>query len=686
MALTKPRIIELLLVTTVPTMIVAEQGMPSLWLIVCTVLGGTLAAGGANAINMVVDRDIDRLMERTKNRPLVTGAMTPAGRPHLRHRASRSWPSLFLWATVNLLSAVLAVAACLFYVFVYTLWLKRTSSRNIVIGGAAGAVPTLIGWSSVTGTLDWAPVVLFAIIFYWTPPHFWALAIRYRDDYAAAEVPMLPVVESLRRTSVRILGYTLLLWALTVLFSPVAGMGHLYLGSAVVLGGIFTWYAVRLLRTPDPGPRGGRRPAAPPRSRCGPPRCGCSPGRSPTSRCCSGPWRSTSWCAPDGDPPRLGRFEGGRGFVTRFPRATRPLLQVPRMTVTEDAPAAAPAVSQPTATTPAATGLASILGTGDHKVVGRVWLAASLLHLVIAGAAALFVAVLRIDPADLDNDFFAQAVTLRSIGGTFLFLLPLTIGIATLVVPLQVGAATLAFPRAAAAAAWTYLLGGGLVIGAYAIDGGPFGSDTDGVRLFVVAFLLVLLALAVAWICIGTTVLALRAPGMSLRRVPLFAWSSLVAATVWLLILPVLAGLVLVAYIDLRYGGANGFISGGGAITLYSRISWAFSQPAVYAFAIPVLGFAGVGRPGVHAAPATSSTAPPSSSSAPTACSPRAPGRCRPSAPTPPRGSTRRRGSACPSPILAAGARPRSGSGRLTARAGLAAAGQPAPLRHGRAC
>ncbi|MET0904270.1 MAG: cbb3-type cytochrome c oxidase subunit I [Acidimicrobiales bacterium] len=263
------------------------------------------------------------------------------------------------------------------------------------------------------------------------------------------------------------------------------------------------------------------------------------------------------------------------------------------MTVTEDAPAPAPAVSQPTATTPAATGLASVLGTGDHKMVGRVWLAASLLHLVVAGAAALFVAVLRIDPSDLDNDFFQQAVTLRSIGGAFLFLLPLTIGLATLVVPLQVGASTIAFPRAAAAAAWTYLLGGGLVIGAYTIDGGPFGNDVDGVRLFIVAFLLVLLALAVAWICIGTTVLALRAPGMTLRRVPLFAWSSLVGATVWLLVLPVLAGLVLVGYIDVRYGGPNGFISGGGAITLYSRISWAFSQPAVYAFGIPVLGFAG---------------------------------------------------------------------------------------------
>ncbi len=250
-ALTKPRIIELLLITTVPTMIVAERGLPSIWLMVCTVLGGTMAAGGANAINMYVDRDIDRVMERTKGRPLVVGAMSP--RAALTFAICLEIVAFaFLWGTVNLLSAVLAVAACLFYVFVYTLWLKRTSSHNIVIGGAAGAVPTLIGWSSVTGGLDWAPVILFAIIFYWTPPHFWALAIRYRDDYAAAEVPMLPVVESLRRTSIRILAYTLLLWVLTIAFSPVAGMGHLYLGSAIVLGGVFTWYAVRLLRMPEP--------------------------------------------------------------------------------------------------------------------------------------------------------------------------------------------------------------------------------------------------------------------------------------------------------------------------------------------------------------------------------------------------------------------------------------------------
>jgi len=246
-ALTKPRIIELLLVTTVPTMIVADRGLPSLWLMACTVVGGTLAAGGANAINMVVDRDIDRLMERTKDRPLVTGAMSP--RAALRFAIGLEVAAFaLLWGTVNLLSAVLAVAACLFYVFVYTLWLKRTSSRNIVIGGAAGAVPVLIGWSAVTGSLDWAPVILFGIIFYWTPPHFWALAIRYRDDYAAADVPMLPVVASMRRTSERILAYTLVLWALTVVFSPVAGMGHLYLGAAIVLGGVFTWYAVRLWR------------------------------------------------------------------------------------------------------------------------------------------------------------------------------------------------------------------------------------------------------------------------------------------------------------------------------------------------------------------------------------------------------------------------------------------------------
>jgi protoheme IX farnesyltransferase len=250
-ALTKPRIIELLLVTTVPTMIVAARGMPSLWLVVATVLGGTFAAGGANAINMYVDRDIDKIMSRTRNRPIVSGRIAP--RSALIFAVTLEVVAFaFLWATVNLLSAGLAVAACLFYVFVYTLWLKRTSTSNIVIGGAAGAAPVLIGWSAVTNSLDWAPVVLFAVIFYWTPPHFWALAIRYRDDYAKADVPMLPVVASLHTTALRILLYTLLLWALTVLFAPVAGMGNLYLGAALVLGAVFTWYAARLLRDSTP--------------------------------------------------------------------------------------------------------------------------------------------------------------------------------------------------------------------------------------------------------------------------------------------------------------------------------------------------------------------------------------------------------------------------------------------------
>jgi protoheme IX farnesyltransferase len=249
--LTKPRIIELLLVTTVPTMVVAEQGLPSLWLMFATVLGGAAAAGGANAINMVLDRDIDRLMERTKGRPLVTGELTPRSAlvfAVLLEIAAFAW----LWATVNLLSAVLAVSATAFYVFVYTLWLKRRSEHNIVIGGAAGAVPVLVGWSAVTGTLSWAPLVLFAVIFYWTPPHFWALAIRYRDDYSAAHVPMLPSVREARSVAVRILGYTVVLWALTILFSPVAGMGPIYLWSAVALGAVFVGFGLRLLQDSSP--------------------------------------------------------------------------------------------------------------------------------------------------------------------------------------------------------------------------------------------------------------------------------------------------------------------------------------------------------------------------------------------------------------------------------------------------
>ena len=250
MALTKPRIIELLLVTTVPSMILAAQGLPSVWLIAATVVGGALAAGGANALNMYVDRDIDRLMHRTRNRPLVTGAVRPV-EAVVFAVALTVGSFVWLWAFVNLLSAALAAAAAAFYVFVYSLWLKRTSIRNIVIGGAAGAVPTLVGWTAVTGSLDWPPVVLFAVIFYWTPPHFWALAIRYRSDYQAADVPMLPAVAGLRSTARRILAYTVVLVALSLLLVPVAEMGVLYLAAALAGGAGFGGLAFDVLRRPD---------------------------------------------------------------------------------------------------------------------------------------------------------------------------------------------------------------------------------------------------------------------------------------------------------------------------------------------------------------------------------------------------------------------------------------------------
>jgi protoheme IX farnesyltransferase len=246
-ALTKPRIIELLLITTVPTMVVAARGLPGLGLTAATVVGGTLAAGGANAINMFVDRDIDKIMKRTAKRPLVTGEMTP--RAALTFAiALEAVAFVELWALVNLLSAVLAVSATLFYVFVYTIWLKRSSRNNIVIGGAAGAVPVLIGWSAVTNSLGLAPIVLFAVIFVWTPPHFWALAIKYKDDYAAADVPMLPAVASFATVARQITLYTVALWACSLLFAEVAGMGLIYVGSAVVLGAVFLLFAVQLQR------------------------------------------------------------------------------------------------------------------------------------------------------------------------------------------------------------------------------------------------------------------------------------------------------------------------------------------------------------------------------------------------------------------------------------------------------
>ncbi|HVA52427.1 MAG TPA: heme o synthase [Acidimicrobiales bacterium] len=247
LALTKPRIIELLLVTTVPTMIVAANGFPRLWLIVVTLVGGTFAAGGANAFNMVIDRDIDAIMERTKRRPLVTGVMS-ARSAALFAGALEVLAFVILAIWVNELSAWLAMSATAFYVVVYTMILKRRSKQNIVIGGAAGAVPVLIGWTAVTNSLGWTPVLLFLVIFIWTPPHFWALAVRYRDDYEAANVPMMPVVTSLRRTTLEILVYTVVMWALTLMIGPSAHLGWVYAVSATVLGAMFTFYALRLYR------------------------------------------------------------------------------------------------------------------------------------------------------------------------------------------------------------------------------------------------------------------------------------------------------------------------------------------------------------------------------------------------------------------------------------------------------
>jgi len=245
--LTKPRIIELLLVTTVPTMFIAARGVPSPWLMAATLFGGALSAASANVLNCYLDRDIDALMRRTARRPLPAHRVDPADA--LRFGLVLGVAGfVWLWATVNLLSAALATAAILFYVFVYTLGLKRRSTQNIVIGGAAGAVPVLVGWAAVTGRVGLPALVLFAIIFYWTPPHFWALSLRYRDDYAAAGVPMLPVVRGARETSTQILYYTVLLVAVTLLLYPAGRMGALYLAAAVALGGAFIWRALELRR------------------------------------------------------------------------------------------------------------------------------------------------------------------------------------------------------------------------------------------------------------------------------------------------------------------------------------------------------------------------------------------------------------------------------------------------------
>jgi protoheme IX farnesyltransferase len=246
-ALTKPRIIELLLVTTFPTMFLAQRGVPSLWLIVATLVGGTLSAASANTLNCYLDRDIDKMMHRTENRPLVTGAISP--RSALRFGVVLGvLSSLWLGLLVNWLSAALSLGAIVLYVGFYTMLLKRRTSQNIVWGGVAGCMPVLIGWSAVTNSLSWAALVLFMIIFFWTPPHYWPLSMRFKDEYEAAGVPMLPVVAPLREVARKILAYSYVMVATSLVLYPVADAGLLYLVVAVVVGGWFLLEAHRLVR------------------------------------------------------------------------------------------------------------------------------------------------------------------------------------------------------------------------------------------------------------------------------------------------------------------------------------------------------------------------------------------------------------------------------------------------------
>ncbi len=236
--LTKPRIIELLLLTTVPVMFLAQRGVPPLGLVVATVVGGTLSAGSANALNCVYDADIDERMRRTRRRALPRHIVS--SRAALVFGLALGVVStVWLWVLVNPLSALLALAANVFYVVGYTMILKRRTTQNIVWGGAAGCFPALIGWTAVTGSLAWAPVVLFLVVFFWTPPHFWALAIRYREDYAAAEVPMLPVVAGARTVARQIVAYSYVMVATSLLLWPVAGTGWFYPAAAAVLGAAF---------------------------------------------------------------------------------------------------------------------------------------------------------------------------------------------------------------------------------------------------------------------------------------------------------------------------------------------------------------------------------------------------------------------------------------------------------------
>src|SRR5689334_4642053 len=250
-ALTKPRIIELLLVTTIPTMLLAERGLPSVRILLVTLAGGALAAGSANTINCYIDRDIDAVMRRTSRRPLARPTPMAVVKPFealIFGIVLGAASTVLLGTLVNWLSAILADAAILFYVFVYTLGLKRRSPSNIVIGGAAGCFPVIIGWSAVTGTVGWPAVLLFGVVFLWTPPHFWALAMRFRDDYANAGVPMLPVVASPVTVARRILLYSYLMVGTSLLLVPIGHTGVIYAAAAAAVGAWFLIEAHGLLR------------------------------------------------------------------------------------------------------------------------------------------------------------------------------------------------------------------------------------------------------------------------------------------------------------------------------------------------------------------------------------------------------------------------------------------------------
>jgi protoheme IX farnesyltransferase len=245
--LTKPRVIELLLLTTVPVMFFAAGGVPSLGLVAATVIGGTLSAGSASVFNCVYDRDIDEQMRRTRRRALPRHIVSPRAALVFGFILAIASTAI-LWVFVNPLSAVLSVTANAFYVFIYTMLLKRRTTQNIVWGGIAGCFPTLIGWTAVTNELAWAPIVLFAVVFFWTPPHTWALALRYREDYANVDVPMLPVVKPAGVVARQIVAYSWVMVATSLLFWPVADTGLFYVGAASVLGAVFLVEAHKLER------------------------------------------------------------------------------------------------------------------------------------------------------------------------------------------------------------------------------------------------------------------------------------------------------------------------------------------------------------------------------------------------------------------------------------------------------